>query len=234
MDNSRILMISDMHAPYNHVDTIAFLRAVKKKYRPTRVICVGDEIDQSALSFHDSDPDLFSAGHELLEAIKELKPLYRLFPKMDLVHSNHGSMVYRKAKHHGIPRRCLRSYREILEAPQGWKWHDKLLINIPGKQKLYVCHGMSTNGIKFAEQMGTCVVQGHYHSKFQIQYTSSPLKLSWSMQVGCSIDDKSLAMAYNKTTSARPIIGHGIILEGVPKLLHMNLNSKGRWDGIIS
>lgn len=44
-DNSRILFISDMHIPYHHVDTIAFLKHLKAKYKPTRVICLGDEVD---------------------------------------------------------------------------------------------------------------------------------------------------------------------------------------------
>jgi metallophosphoesterase superfamily enzyme len=90
-----------MHIPYHHPDTIRFLKAIKKKYKPTRVICVGDEVDKHAMSFHDSDPDLPSAGDELNEAIKYLKQLYKVFPRVDLVDSNHGSMVYRKGKHHG-------------------------------------------------------------------------------------------------------------------------------------
>jgi hypothetical protein len=100
--NARILVISDMHHPYSHPDTTAFLAAIKKEYEPTRVICIGDEVDHHAMSFHDSDPDLYSAGDELKASIKALKPLYTLFPVMDLVDSNHGSMAYRKGKHHGV------------------------------------------------------------------------------------------------------------------------------------
>ncbi|WP_206696334.1 hypothetical protein, partial [Streptococcus pseudopneumoniae] len=76
---------------------------------------VGDEVDKHALSFHDSDPDLMSAGDELKAAIKCLPPLYKLFPKMALVDSNHGSMVYRKGLHHGIPRKYIRAYGEVLD-----------------------------------------------------------------------------------------------------------------------
>lgn len=32
-----------MHIPYHHPDTIKFLKAVKKKYKPTRVVNLGDE-----------------------------------------------------------------------------------------------------------------------------------------------------------------------------------------------
>lgn len=105
--NDRILVISDMHHPFSHPDTVRFLRALNKKYKFTRVICIGDEIDAHAMSFHDSDPDLFSPGDELQQAIDCLQPIYKMFPKVDLVESNHGSMIYRKGKHHGIPRQAI-------------------------------------------------------------------------------------------------------------------------------
>ena len=231
--NKSILVISDMHIPYNHPDLLPFLRAVKKKYSPTRIICVGDEVDKHAMSFHDSDPDLMSAGDELQESIKTLKKIYKIFPKVDLVDSNHGSMVYRKGKAHGIPRKYLRDYGEVLEAPATWKWHNTLTLTLPNKQKLFVCHGQSKNGLKLASAMGMCTVQGHYHTEFNIQYGSSPAQLYWSMQVGCLIDDKSLAFHYNKVTPSRPIIGLGIIVDSQPRLIPMVLNKGGRWNGKI-
>jgi predicted phosphodiesterase len=230
-DNSKLLIISDMHIPYNHPDLVPFLRAVKKKVKPTRVICVGDEVDKHAMSFHDSDPDLMSAGDELQAAIKILKPIYRLFPAMDIVDSNHGSMVYRKGKAHGIPRKYLRDYQEVLEAPRTWKWHNTLVIKLPNGQKLHVSHGMKKNGLKLAESMGMCTVQGHYHTEFNIQYSSSPSQLIWSLQVGCLIDDESLAFHYNKVTPGRPIIGLGAVIDGQPTLIPMILDKKGRWIG---
>ena len=57
-----ILVISDQHMPYEHPDMFEFLEAVKKKYKPTLVVNIGDEVDKHALSFHDSDADLPSAG----------------------------------------------------------------------------------------------------------------------------------------------------------------------------
>ena len=37
-DNSRILFISDLHIPFHHKDSFDFLRHLKQKYKPTRVI----------------------------------------------------------------------------------------------------------------------------------------------------------------------------------------------------
>ena len=228
-----ILCISDMHIPYEHTDTIRFLKEVKRKYKPTRVVCVGDEVDKHAMSFHDSDPDLMSAGDELEKSIKVLSSLYSLFPKVDLIDSNHGSMVYRKGKHCGIPRKYLKGYNEVLEAPEGWKWYNTLTIRLKNGQKVHFVHGMKKDGIKLAEMMGMSVVQGHYHTEFNIQYSSNPAQLFWSMMVGCSINDESLAFAYNKIIPGRPIIGHGIIINGYPKLLPMVLNKSRRWIGVV-
>lgn len=226
-------MLSDLHTPYEHPDTVPFLSDVKAKYDPDLVISVGDEVDNHAMSFHDSDSDLPSAGEELRLAIKALEPLYRMFPRMDIVDSNHGSMVYRKGKHHGIPRKYLRDYGEVLEAPPGWKWHNNLLVELPRNQLMYVIHGVRKDGMKLAQALGCCVVQGHYHTEFNIKYSSSPTQLYWSMQVGCMIDDDSLAFHYNKVTDMRPIIGCGIILDGLPKLLPMVLDRDGKWIGIV-
>jgi predicted phosphodiesterase len=231
--NDRILCISDMHMPYQHPETQAFLLGLKRKYDPTMVISVGDEVDYHAMSFHDSDPDLPSAGDELENAITELFPLYQIFPEVHLVDSNHGSMVYRKGKHNGIARKFLKDYRDILEAPKGWQWHDNLLVDLPRGQKLYVTHGVMKDGLKLAEKMGCCTVQGHYHTEFNIKYSSSPAQLIWSMQVGCSVDDRSMAFHYNKTTATRPIIGHGIIINGLPRLLPMLMKQGGEWTGLL-
>ena len=66
MKHKSILVISDLHIPYHHRDSFEFLKALKKKYKPDLVVNIGDEIDCHALSFHDSNPDLPSAGDELV------------------------------------------------------------------------------------------------------------------------------------------------------------------------
>ena len=227
--DKKILVISDLHAPYNHVDAIAFLRAVNKEFNPTRVINIGDEVDYHSISFHDSDPDLMSPGDELIAAQDTIWELEEIFPEMDLVHSNHGSLAYRRAKASGMPLHFIRSYNEILEVDDGWTWHDEILVKVNHTQDILFRHQFKANIIKTAEQLGCSCVQGHHHSTFDIQYTSNPRSLNWGMTVGCLIDTKSLAFAYNKLQTKRPILGVGIIENGLPKLIPMILNKNGRW-----
>ncbi len=230
-NNESILIISDLHAPYMHPDVVKFLAAVKKKYKPTRVVSVGDEVDKHAMSFHDSDPDLDSAGRELEEAIKCLEPIYKMFPKMDIMDSNHGSMVFRKAKHHGIPVAYIRDYQEVLRAPKGWTWHNDLFLQYKKNPPIYICHGIAANVMKVVEQRGVSVVQGHYHTTFGVGYISTPASLLFGLQVGCLIDKKSLAFAYDKINLKRPMLGIGMIVKGVAFPVPMQLNINGRWTG---
>src|ERR1035437_4484522 len=130
-DYRRILCISDQHAPYQHPDTLRFLAAIKKKYKPTFVVNGGDEVDAHAMSFHDHDSDLPSAGDELIKATKVLKALVKLFPDAVILDSNHGSLAARKMKFHGIPMKFLATPQKIYGVSDRWQWVNDLTIKLP-------------------------------------------------------------------------------------------------------
>lgn len=224
-----MLVISDTHFPYAHPDVIAFLKAVKAKYKPDRVVHIGDEIDGHAWSFHPSDPDLASPGDELASAIQKLQPVYKMFPKVDVIESNHGSLIYRKAKVMGLPRHVFRSYREVIEAPKGWKWHFDLTIELPDGSKCYFHHALSSSVIRSSQQLGMHCVFGHHHNKFSVEYWSSNYQTKWAMFVGCLINHKAMAYEYGQNNLKKPIIGCGIIIDSAPVLLKMNLDKDNRW-----
>jgi hypothetical protein len=219
-----------MHHPYAHPDTLKFLKAVKQKFKPDNVVCIGDEIDYHALSYHESEPDLPSAGDELTKAIEAMKEIYKLFPECTVVESNHGSMVLRKARTAGMPSRVLKSYNDILEAPKGWKWVFDTKVKTP-LGLVYFCHGKTGTPGRLAAQYGMSTVQGHYHEKAQITYISTPEKLMFDCHTGCLANDKSLALGYNKINPKRPIVSLVVIINGIPQIIPMVLNGSGRWIG---
>jgi len=222
-NNSRILFISDMHIPYHHKNTIPFLKMLKEKYNPTRIICLGDELDKHALSFHDSDPDLMSAGDELKASLPVIAELHSIFPVMDIIDSNHGSMVFRKAKHHGIPRHYLKSYNDVLQVGPGWKWSHDLTLTLPSGHKVFVHHGKSAEATKTSQAMSMSHVCGHFHESFGVRYWANPTDLFFAVNAGCLIDDDSYAYAYNNTNLKRPIIGTCVLIDGVPIMEAMPL-----------
>lgn len=227
---SVILCWPDQHEPFGHKDAYRFLKAVKKKYKPTTVVNQGDLEDWHSISMHDHDPDGLSPGNELKKLRKKLKPFFKLFPKVKVCTSNHGSLPYRKAFKHGLPKDLIKSYRDILQAPQGWEWAD--FWEIDG---IIFEHGDPFTGasgaMKCAEQNMQSTVIGHIHSFAGIQYSANSRHLIFGFNTGCLIDKDLYAFAYAKKIKRKPILGCGIIIDGVPLFVPMKLNKKNRWIG---
>jgi predicted phosphodiesterase len=231
--NNSVLVISDLHIPYHHQDAFDFLKALKKKYKPDMVVNIGDELDHHAISMHEHNPDLMSAGDELRKSKLYIQELEKIFPEMTIVHSNHSSLVYRRALKYGLPKDYLKSYNEFLGVGDGWKWVDDVTITLSDGSRCFFTHGMSADVLKVAQQYGMNTVQGHYHTKFNIGYYSNPDALIWGMQVGCLINQKSMAFDYAKNFKSRFIVGCGMIINGQPKLMPMVLDKDGRWNNMI-
>lgn len=229
--NQRVLLISDLHIPYQHKDAIEFLKYLKDKYKPTRVICLGDECDKHSMSFHLSNPDLPSAGDELKKALPIIAELYKLFPVMDILASNHGSMIYRKAEANGLPKAYIKSYNEVLGVDENWKWHNDLTITLPNGQSCYGHHGKASDVLKLSQIMGMSCYQGHYHESYGVKYWANPNGLYFALQTGCLVDNHSLAFNYNNVNLKKPIIGTALIIDSLPVLEPMVLDSVGRWVG---
>lgn len=225
-----VLAIPDIHfgQDSHHPDVFEFLKAVKKRYRPSEVVCLGDELEAASLGDWEKDPDGLSPGKELEEAIRQLKKLYKIFPKVKVCTSNHTSRIYRRAFKSGMPKRLIKSYAEILEAPKGWVWKDSWEID----GVLYE-HGEGFSGpmgaLKAAQANMMPTVIGHLHSYAGIQYYANAKFLIFGFNCGCLINKDSPVFAYAKNVKAKPILGCGIIRSGSPQFIEMKLNAKGRW-----
>lgn len=231
LDTRRILNISDQHMPYHHKDMFAFLKEVKRVYKPTLVINGGDEVDGHALSFHEHNPNLPSASTELDMAIKSIKTMEKMFPEMIILDSNHGSLAVRRAVNAGLPNRYLATPNTVYGVSKKWQWVNDLTITLPNGKDCYYAHGIVKDGKKLAQQRGVNVVQFHFHTEFRIDYCGNPNDLLFSINSGCLIDRKSLAFAYDKLNLNRPIIGVSLIIDSKPILVPMVLDRDGNWIG---
>ena len=228
MSFKRILVISDLHIPYHHQDSFDFLREIKKEFDPDFIINIGDMLDFHAISMHQHDPDLYSPGHELKVSRKFVNELESIFPKVIEVDSNHSSLVYRRALKFGMSKEFLKDYGDFLGTKK-WKWTDDITLTMSNGQRCFFTHGRSADILKVSQAMGMSAVQGHYHTKFVISWWANPDNLFFGMNVGCLINQKSMAFSYAKNFRTRFILGCGIILNGYPRLLPMVLNNGGRW-----
>ena len=232
MANKKILIISDMHLPYQHKDSIIFLKEIKKEFKPDMIVNIGDLLDFHAISMHEHNPDLYSAGMELDKAKEYIKELEAIFPEVTEVDSNHSSLVYRRALKYGMSKQFLKPYGDFLGTKK-WKWVDDLTLTMSNGQRCFFTHGSSVDILKVSQAMGMSAVQGHYHTKFVISYWANPDNLFFGMNVGCLINQKSMAFSYAKNFKTRFILGCGIILNGIPRLLPMVIDKKGDWIGKI-
>lgn len=225
-----VLLIGDTHLPYEHQDYRKFCLAVKERFGCELVIHMGDYEDNHAISFHDSDCELFSAGYELQKVIAKTKGWYETFPNMITLDSNHGSLVIRRMKKHGIPIAHLKTLGEIYETPD-WQWVDDLFLKTD-IGRVYLTHGKTGTYNKLAREIGCHAIQGHFHGKCEVTWANSVFNQRYNMFTGCGVDRGSLAMAYGKNNIPQPILACGVLSKhGYPRNILMNLNAKGRWDG---
>lgn len=225
-----ILCIGDQHHPFAHKDSLDFVKAVAKEYKPTVLINMGDEGDQHSLGRFDPDPDGYGPGMEFEAMIDHLKPWYKAFPEMLVCHSNHMVRGHKKAFTAGLPKGLLRPIDEVLEAPRGWVWKDKWEID-----GILFEHGEGFTGatghIKAAEARMQSIVIGHIHAHAAVHYLSNEHDMIFGFNVGCLIDRKAYAFKYAKNLRYKPTLGVGIILYGVPHFIPMILDKHERWIG---
>lgn len=224
------MAVPDLHLPFEHIDAFSFISSIVKRYSPDVIVCMGDMEDWHGINMHDHDPDGLSAGHELMELRRRLKPYFKLMPKLKICVSNHGSLPFRQAFKCGLPKELIKSYRDIIEAPMGWEWADAWEID-----GVIYEHGDPFSGasaaIKCAEQNMQSTVIGHVHSFAGIQYSANSRHLIFGFNTGCLIDKDKYAFAYAKKNKRKPILGCGVVIDGVPMFIPMLLNSRGRWIG---
>jgi predicted phosphodiesterase len=205
-------IIGDTHEPFCHPDYLNFCYEIFNYFQCKHIVHIGDEVDNHAISYHEKDPDGHSAGKETEMAQEALYRWYAAFDKVKVCIGNHSALPYRKAHTHGIPKKFIKSYNEIWDAPKGWEWADEWEI-----YDTLITHGTGSAGqngaIKRAIQNRQSTAIGHIHSHGGVNYSSSRNDIIYGLNVGCGIDIKAYAMAYSKPFPQRPTLGCGLILD---------------------
>jgi hypothetical protein len=214
----RVLVIPDLHCPWHHAGAFDFVSRLATKFRPQAVIFLGDEIDAHGFSRYGRNPDAPGEGEELTRAVEALQPWYRRFPVARVCHSNHTLRPWKRAQESGLPAALVRPVRDVLRAPRRWEWADSWELD----GVLFV-HGDGFTGrdgaIKAAIQHRRSVCIGHIHGWAGVQYSGSRSGAIFGMNAGCLIDAESSAFGYAKHYATRPVLGCGVIEDGVPRFV---------------
>lgn len=239
---NRILCFGDDQAPAQHPDAYDILKAAKNIFRPTRVIHMGDELDMNNISDYLKSADADNAKAELAKGMEHLSKIYALFPKCDVLRSNHvDARIMKKKDSAGIPSFMLRTVDEILEMPAGWERHDELVIdNIifrHGHKDRQNLKGTVNRLMLHRHRQYYSILCGHHHQKFGFSHLpdmiaeNGRLRFAWAGHTGCLMDrEHPYAKAYS---AGYEIVGFAVIENGCPKFILPELDNHNRWTGVL-
>lgn len=216
---SRVLVIGDIHLPFEKKGYLKFCKDTYKKFKCNRVVFIGDIIDSHYSSFHATDPDAMGGGEELRLCIEKAKEWYRAFPEAEICIGNHDAIIMRKAFDSSIPAIWIKDFNDVLGTPK-WKWVTETYID--GVR--YVHGHKSSKARTAAKRDMVSTVTGHFHTDFYIDYMFGKTRAIFAMAVGCGIESKSYAMGYMQG-GKKEAIGCGVVLDGgkQPILIAMDL-----------
>ena len=202
----RILVIGDIHAPFELKGYFEFCKETYSKYNCNQVIFIGDIIDNHYSSFHISDPDGMGGGDELDYAINDISKWVEAFPVADVLIGNHDRIIMRKAFDSQIPKRWVKSYNDVLGT--NWNWVDRIVYD-----NVQYVHGEGGTARTKSKNDMQSTVQGHIHTQAYTEWMVGRNFRVFGMQVGCGVDGDSYAAAYAKNFK-KQAIGCGVVLGG--------------------
>lgn len=203
---NNILVIGDIHCPFDLDEYLDFCIEQYYKHSCTEVVFIGDVIDNHYSSYHETSSDGLGGADELELAIKRIARWRDAFPVATVLIGNHDRMVMRKAQSSAIPTKWIKSYKEVLEVPE-WNFVERYV-----KDDVQYIHGEAgTARTKCrADMMNT--IQGHLHTQCYTEHYVGQKYRIYGAQVGCGIDFKSYAMAYAKA-GKKPAIACMVVKE---------------------
>jgi len=219
-------IIADTHEPFCLPEYLPFCESTFKSHGVTRIIHIGDEVDNYYMSFHAKDPNYLDVVGELENAKTNMKKWYEVFPNTDVMIGNHTALPFRQAANVGIPDWFLKPHSEAWQAPKGWKWHDSLVID-----NVKYTHGVGSSGqngaMNRALRSRQSTVIGHLHAWAGVHYHASDNDLIFGMNVGWGADHQRYAFAYGKDYVNKPVVGCGVVKSGKEAIfVPMDLGSK--------
>ena len=213
---SRVLVISDYHAPGALPRFPAFLKRISDKYSCNKVIMIGDLVDNAAICFHQKSPNLITAVQERKRAQKQVDKLYALFPKAEWLIGNHDELHLRQASVVGLPSDVLVPLNYYWNVPN---WNVRPRYTRFEHDGVIYAHGDTGKGGLFASVKNSrdnfvSWVSGHCHSEAGVWYTTNESGRVFGMNVGCGMDRNLLHFHYGVVFNKKPTLGCGVVIDG--------------------
>ena len=204
-------VFSDVHIPFAHPNYLVFLKDTFAEWGVEQIVCLGDLIDNHAISRFQSEPCADGAYTELSKARRMVKELTETFPEVKMCRGNHDDIAYRQAATLGIGAEFIKPFRDIYGLPMSWSLEDEYVID----GVLYT-HGTGRGGkhatynIAVDERMSVC--SGHTHTGGGVNYIANKQETIFALNTGCLVDYGAYAFEYSRNAKHRPTLGCGIVL----------------------
>jgi len=224
----RVLVIGDIHGPATHKRYLDFCRGIYRDWNCNYVVFIGDIIDHHAISFHSHNSRCPNADEEYNIALGCIQKWYQAFPKATVTIGNHDERPTRLAESVNIPPVYLRNYSEVWNT-KGWKWVENTIID-----NVYYSHSSGSASrspaLNAASARMMSTVSGHAHNVAGIHWQAGPNSRIFGMDVGCGVDIDALQMAYGKAMIRKPVLGCGVVINGIPYHEIMPINKGERYN----
>jgi predicted phosphodiesterase len=205
-NETRLLVIGDLHEPFCLEGYLDFCVETYQKFNCNAVHFCGDIIDNHYASYHETSPDGLGGQDELEFAIQKVQAWSKAFKKATVCVGNHDRLIGRRAFSSNIPKAWIKSYNEVLGTD--WDWQPRFVID-----DVQYVHGEGGTARTRAKNDMQSTVQGHIHTQAYTEWMVGNKFKILAMQVGCGIDRESYAMAYAKNYK-KQAIGCGVVIGG--------------------
>jgi len=222
---ARVLVIGDTHCPGMLSKYPAFLSKVEKTYKCNKVIHIGDNVDNAAISYHDKHPGLSSASEEYKKAKKQVLELYKRFPKVTLCLGNHDALTERQATSAGLLPEWIKDYKQMWFVPS-WEIVPRFgYVEIDDVRYEHGDAGKSGQfaAVKTSRARFQSICSGHCHAEAGVWWTCNGNARVFGMNVGTGMDHKLLQFEYGQKFTSKPMVGCGVVIDGHPIFIPMDL-----------
>lgn len=209
-----VLIVSDLHIPFEHKNALKFVSNTYKNYNCNEIVFIGDVFDVYSLSKYTKSPSSYNVIDEFNLSIKKIKEWSKEFPIAKCVLGNHEIRINKKLTENGIPKEFIKTFNELWELPNTWKWKYEFIIN-----NIHYLHGNRDgmySHVNIARDIRESVVTGHTHSSGGTHFLSNFSNTIFAMNVGCLINKDSYAFNYSGEQSRKQVLGCGVVLNNFP------------------
>tara|TARA_R100001480_G_scaffold106888_1_gene108980 strand:+ start:190 stop:900 length:711 start_codon:yes stop_codon:yes gene_type:complete len=205
-NETRLLVIGDLHEPFCLEGYLDFCVETYQKFNCNAVHFCGDIIDNHYASYHETSPDGLGGQDELEFAIQKVQAWSKAFKKATVCVGNHDRLIGRRAFSSNIPKAWIKSYNEVLGTD--WDWQPRFVID-----DVQYVHGEGGTARTRAKNDMMSTVQGHIHTQAYTEWMVGNKFKIFGMQIGCGIDRTSYAMSYAREYK-KQAIGCGVVIGG--------------------